>query len=53
VAETTPWLFAILAILFKKKWIYATHILVFMVANKQHICKLYAIPIQYVPYKRN
>ena len=37
--------------LFKKKTICTTHILVFMVANKQRICKPYAIPNQYVPYK--
>lgn len=37
--------------LFKKKRICATHILVFMVADEQRICKPYAIPIQYVPYK--
>jgi len=37
--------------LFQKKQICATHILVFMVADKQHICKAYAIPTQYVPYK--
>ena len=37
--------------LFKKKQIYATHILVFMVADEQHNCKPFAIPVLYVPYK--
>ena len=51
VDETIPWLFAILAEPLQEKANCTTHILVFMLANKQHNCKPYAITIQYVPDK--